>query len=1152
MAPGIPPSNSQSDSSSKSIQPPAVTLPKGGSIRGMGEKFAANPVTGTGSMSVPITTSPGRSGFGPQLSLSYDSGTGNTIFGFGWSLSNPSITRKTDKGLPSYNDDAESDVFILSGSEDLVPTNEIITNRTISAQTFKIKRYRPRIEGLFAQIERWTNTKDAGDVHWRSITRDNVLNIYGNTDRSRIADPMEKTRIFSWLISETRDDKGNGILYQYEKENAAGVDFTNACEANRGDANDLRRQAGRYVKRIFYGNRIPLLDNSTHNRPLLLNYIPIEQQIIDHKWMFEVVFDYGEHNINAPGPKDSANWNYRSDPFSSYRSGFEVRTTRLCSRVLMFHHFGDEPGVGNDCVVSSTDFIYSPDHNKIYSFLNAVQYTGYKRGSTGYDKRSKPPLEFIYSQPVIQQQVKDVDITSLENLPIGADGQTYQWTDLHGEGIPGLLTEQGRNWYYKRNISPILDGEVGLSPVELVAVKPNVGLNDGAQFMDLAGDGLPDLVVMGGHTPGFYEHDTEEGWESFRPYKYKLNRDPNDSNTRLVDLDGDQHADILITDDEGFVWHPSLGEDGFGPAMKVAKAVDEEKGPHLVFADGTQSIYLSDMSGDGLSDLVRIRNGEICYWPNLGFCHFGAKISMDNAPLFDTPDHFDQKRIRLADIDGSGTTDIIYLHADGVRVYFNEAGNSWGAEQKVDVSPGIDNMVSISTTDLLGNGTACLVWSSPLGADRLQIKYVSLMGDQKPHLLVRTINNMGVETVVHYASSVKFYLQDKYAGKPWITKLPFPVHVVERVETFDYVSRNIFVSRYAYHHGYFDGEEREFRGFAMVEQWDTEQLAALTASDALPEPTNISQESHVPPSYTKTWFHTGAYIDSDKISNFFGGELDDTILPSGLSLDEEREACRALKGSMLRQETYAIDGSPKQDLPYSVTEQNFTISCLQAIGGNRHGVFFTHPRESLGFHYERNLSDPRISHSMTLEVDPYGNVLRSLSIGYGRQPGISTLGFEDRKKQEQTLITYSENVFTDPTNQDDNWRPPLPVENKTYEVTGFSLTAVQKHFDFDLFADIDFKAINDLTEIPYEQQVNYSAREKRLIERTLTLYRSDDLTALLTTGQVMPMALPGESYKLSITATHAKKVYVDSGKMSQQELGPCDDRRCICSWSKRQ
>src|SRR5262245_24175617 len=58
-----------------SATPPSISLPKGGgAIRGIGEKFTANPVTGTGSMSVPIATSPGRAGFGPQLSLAYDSG----------------------------------------------------------------------------------------------------------------------------------------------------------------------------------------------------------------------------------------------------------------------------------------------------------------------------------------------------------------------------------------------------------------------------------------------------------------------------------------------------------------------------------------------------------------------------------------------------------------------------------------------------------------------------------------------------------------------------------------------------------------------------------------------------------------------------------------------------------------------------------------------------------------------------------------------------------------------------------------------------------------------------------------------------------------------------------------------------------------------
>src|SRR5215213_5953333 len=154
------------NSNNQSTTLPAISLPKGGgAIRGIGEKFGANPVTGTASVSIPIFTSPGRSGFGPSFSLSYDSGSGNSPFGFGWNLSIPSITRKTDKGLPLYRDGSEeedSDVFILSGSEDLVPLlkqdsdgNWIRDEQERDGHI--VRRYRPRIEGLFARIECWTN-----------------------------------------------------------------------------------------------------------------------------------------------------------------------------------------------------------------------------------------------------------------------------------------------------------------------------------------------------------------------------------------------------------------------------------------------------------------------------------------------------------------------------------------------------------------------------------------------------------------------------------------------------------------------------------------------------------------------------------------------------------------------------------------------------------------------------------------------------------------------------------------------------------------------------------------------------------------------------------------------------------------------------------
>src|SRR5690606_9409568 len=231
-------------------------------------------------------------------------------------------------------------------------------------------------------------------------------------------------------------------------------------------------------------------------------------------------------------------------------------------------------------------------------------------------------------------------------------------------------------------------------------------------------------------------------------------------------------------------------------------------GPRVICIHTTHAVDRADMSGDGLTDLVRIGNGEVCYWPSLGYGRFGAKVMMDNSPCFDTPDLFDQRRIRLADIDGSGVTDILYLKEDGVHVFLNESGNGWADPARLKSYPETDSLSSVTAVDLLSNGTACLVWSSPL-PDQVgsPMRYIDLMGGQKPHLLVKMVNNLGAETRVHYAPSTKFYLADKEAGRPWVTRLSFPVHVVERVETYDHISRNRFVSRYAYHHGYFDGAE---------------------------------------------------------------------------------------------------------------------------------------------------------------------------------------------------------------------------------------------------------------------------------------------------------------------------------------------------------
>src|SRR3989442_11840853 len=66
---------------------PQITLPKGGgAIKSIDEKFSVNAVNGTAGFSLPLPVSDAR-GFSPSLSLGYNSGSGNGIFGLGWSIS---------------------------------------------------------------------------------------------------------------------------------------------------------------------------------------------------------------------------------------------------------------------------------------------------------------------------------------------------------------------------------------------------------------------------------------------------------------------------------------------------------------------------------------------------------------------------------------------------------------------------------------------------------------------------------------------------------------------------------------------------------------------------------------------------------------------------------------------------------------------------------------------------------------------------------------------------------------------------------------------------------------------------------------------------------------------------------------------------------
>ena len=565
------------------IQSPAIALPKGGgAIKSIDETFSVNAVNGTSSFSIPLPASIAR-GFGSPLMLNYSSGTGNGIFGLGWSINTLSIRRKTEKELPRYYDNIDSDTYIISQAEDLVPefkkgsdgnwitdaNGRFINNEFDSADgQYTIKKYKPRIEGAFAKIERWTE-KTTGLIHWRAISATNITSVYGKSDKARITDPSDNLKIFEWLPDYSYDDKGNCATYEYRQEDNTGLDPLQLHNKNRVNGNASFTNT--YLKRVRQGNVIPY-KNGDESLPSI--------------FLFETVFDYGEHDpVNLPF-NETGNWEFRKDAFSNYRPGIEIRTCRLCKRILLYHHFDELPG--GSALIRSMQFIYDDNKNNGFTFLQAISETGYTKHDDGaYSQKSFPPFHFDYQQPEWNTAIRSVSPENLLQAPSGLDEPVYQFIDLFSEGLSGILTEQAGEWLYKTNL-----GAGNFTPGQMVAPKPSfTGLQRNLQVMDLEADGKKQLVNWHNKPEGYFELTDEKEWIPFQSFNELPNIDFSDHNTKLLDLDGDGKADILISQDDVFTWYASDGKKGFSFASKLYKVFDEEKGPAVVFYDAFLSIF---------------------------------------------------------------------------------------------------------------------------------------------------------------------------------------------------------------------------------------------------------------------------------------------------------------------------------------------------------------------------------------------------------------------------------------------------------------------------------------------------------------------------------------------------------------------------------
>ena len=929
------------------------SLPKGGgAIHSIGTGWGAVGLTGAASFQIPLPISPGR-GHAPAISLDYHSTLGNGPFGMGWVAAAGAIGRSTLKGVPAYNDE---DIFTAPSGAELLPlrtaqgtlqTRIVDHYNDLQLDTqYSVVRYVPRHESSFDRIEHWSSTADSAGF-WLVQGADGDIHLYGKTPSARIADPKAAGHVAQWLLEESLTPHGEQIGYHYKAD-------------TRGDTQrDFSAQ--RYLSRICYANITAMTQLSLWSRATLAQ----------KQWHFELLFDYGERFTGLTQPPtylEQTPWMERSDPLCSYAYGFELGTRRLCQQILMFHYFPEETALGPAPVLTRRLLLEYSTSDTRASLLQAVHNQAFDAaGAISH----WPPLELAYSPFTLKADTARHQ--SFEVLQGPDTGQGYQLIDLYNDGVPGVLYRSDKNWHYREPLRGV-GNQVIYGPLQALERIPVAAPNSPQQqsLADLNGDGQLEWIVAQPGMSGFFTLEHDRQWSGFVPFA-ALPQEYFHPMGQLADLMGHGIQDLALIGSNSVRLYANQGPLGFAAGADIPHQPDDDRLP--LPGDGvTELLAFSDILGSGQQHLIRIRHNEIKCWPNLGRGRFGKGFVFATLPF--TYAEFEASQVLLADLDGSGASDLIYLQPDQALIFINRCGNGLQGTPTVLPWPdGVrhDRFCQVSVADLQGLGCASLILSVPHPSPRhWRYDFVT----EKPYLLVNTNNNMGAAAHLHYRSSAQYWLDEKQqrsdSNKPPICGLPFAMHLVSEQQQLDLISGNQLTQRFEYRDGYYDAAERKFQGYGLLLASDTEHPAA-TRTD----------KDHTPALLRKIWFHTGKYLDVPR-DDYWAGDpqaqpLGKTLLPIAAS-PEVQQMQRALSGLVVREEVFAADDPPSSRVPYTVNQNRYMLQQLQPSG-----ALLVLPLESQTCRYEREASDPACQHTINLRHDRYGSIEHALTIDYARR-----------------------------------------------------------------------------------------------------------------------------------------------------------------------
>jgi RHS repeat-associated protein len=667
----------------------------------------------------------------------------------------------------------------------------------------------------------------------------------------------------------------------------------------------------------------------------------------------------------------------RPDVIRYGRAGFALTTALRCARIERRCAQLAQP------LCTTHHLAYEQARGSGISLLASARLEGSDaEGAT----EAYPPLRFSYRQ--YTPEPRFMAVTSEDGLlPLGQSDAAL--VDMDGDGLPDLL-QTGRSGHrYWKNLGggrfsaarPIPDAPHGLRLGE-----------PGVSFADLSGDGTADLFRADTRL-SLAVRNTGAGRWSAAPMvvQQQFPLAISAASSRLLDLDGNGVPDILQTGAHGFTLVYNQGESGWSQPEVVPRVHDLARFPDVDLDD--EAIYLADMAGDGMTSLVALYSGRVCYWPYYGYGRWGALVEMQAAPAL--PQGFSRQRLYLTDLDGDGTADIVYVDGDRVLYWLNQSGVGWSERFELPFVPP-PAVASLTMVDLLGTGVHGLCWANP-GSSGAPARYLDLSSGAKPYLLAEVDNGFGGRTSIEYTTS-SLMRSRAPGGDAWHTFMPFPMHVVSALVDRDLITGQRTETQFAYERGYYDPALRVFRGFETVEM--------RSLGDA-----------YTPTVVQRTTFNLGAMLGPEE---------------RYLRSVQQRAVDHALCGSTRQVEIYHEHDDGARTL---VSTAVMNWEAREEFGDGQQYVHFPHLRQTSA----TDLADdaPARIDSASYTYDQFGNVTSKR-----RETRFSTQAPDDAHVSEQR-ISYALN--------EQAWLVGLPARLSTRDGAGRLLNDKRIRYDGDAF-----------------------------------------------------------------------------------------------------